>query len=682
MNLDERLSDFVATLHILPCNANRFAGLSARELIGAFCERYCIVEEGFIQNKLHQALNAAFPSCHANRTSHGKRISYWRVEYNSLVGDHVVSPSADPLSTQDLSHNKLLAVDCVISSSNDTISTQDIARNNLLAVDHVVSPSHDTLLVQDLAQDKLLAASPSDDTQPSKKRRISNKFKNWLPNSYPELDTEEFKRFAIDTLQASKAPMRIKNLLGKVLPPSVNSIGGVNMSTISPLYMTEDNRKTLQEHGYVIVPDVIHQKTIKELKKYLELKLGSEHIDSESYLVLGGAGGTNGLINKHGWFKIDYAGPLQQILSSLTSVYMCAAETLGYSRLMVNFYETKANASREGLGKGVEFIHIDGDLRVLLLLEQAGVPVDQLIFQIIVPLTDMNPNGATIAFADGFHHHWKHATWRALQSKPWTGVSWTTNNPKTHLLPEDYDKLVEAAMTPITANVGSLIIFNPLLPHAPNYNTSGSMRMAAYPYYSMLLSNQHGDKPEEAVSILPNSLTSVKDTVLFGTIPDYSAHPYCNIKLQKYAKNFFSALPLQQIPHSVLARCLFGIQPWSDFEKREGLTLFSSSLSRTARLKCVKQMDLLDTRTLRALNKSIKPIVSQHSDHKYQLAELTCTLCQRMRDATLSQWWHSSHALYHKQTTHCNCTRCEEVQRLGWNAWNDPKGCTCINCSD
>jgi len=234
---------------------------------------------------------------------------------------------------------------------------------------------------------------------------------------------------------------------------SLSFHNSLNVST-SPIFINSGIRETLNRDGFVVVPNVVTNELIQQLKRYVMLKMESEGVfDSSAYLEVGGPRHTIGLVTKYGWTKLDYVGPFQQILSSDAAIYLLICELLGATRLVPNFYEYKVSHPMSAKRKGnkFEFIHVDANYKKLLDLIDAGIDFTQLFYQIIIPITDMVPEGATVCFAKGFHKHWESITRNAIQSNLWTRRGWKATNPLNHITEEDSKRYITSRWTPVTA---------------------------------------------------------------------------------------------------------------------------------------------------------------------------------------------------------------------------------------
>jgi len=212
------------------------------------------------------------------------------------------------------------------------------------------------------------------------------------------------------------------------------------------------------------------------------------------------------------------------------------------------------------------------------------------------------------------------------------------------------------------------------LPHGPNLNFTSNTRMAVYPYFAPMLLF---DDTSEQKSYLPNSLESVKTSVLTGSFPEYSAHPWGNYFLSKISQNFFPILKPYELPRSLLGDCLFGFKPWTEFESSNlAKDLFeSSSIEQNNAIAVLQEPALLG---LREWNEKTEQLLQIHQLHQLN-SEKDCDLCQRMNNATLIEWWHSTEPIYHKNTK-CHCIRCNALAEKGWNMFQEQGGCTCSNC--
>jgi hypothetical protein len=161
-------------------------------------------------------------------------------------------------------------------------------------------------------------------------------------------------------------PTHIQNLVANY-PYTKESVGGFDISK-QPLFVTPTVRKALREDGLAVIHNILPDVVLKELRRYVTLKMESEGIlDPQAYLVMGGPRHTVGLVTKFGWLKLDYAGPIQQILAADPALYVLMCELYGLSRLMVNHYEYKVSYPRRNTGgkfyDGVqyEFMHAGMD---------------------------------------------------------------------------------------------------------------------------------------------------------------------------------------------------------------------------------------------------------------------------------------------------------------------------------
>jgi len=491
----------------------------------------------------------------------------------------------------------------------------------------------------------------------------------------PPLGSQEMREYARSNLR--NAPERIQNLL-HVLP--LSQTGGIDMTQVKPLYVTDEYKQSLEDKGFVTIPNIINLQLIEEAKRYISLKMRSEHIDSQAYLIYSGPQHTVGLVMKHGWTKIDYAGPIQQMFAAIPGVYRVAVELYGDDRLVVNFYEYKVCHPRYYRpGELLEFLHADLNFKELLNLIEAGVPATQLCYQFIIPLTPMKPDGATVYFASGFHKHWRAATYRALQADHWSRHGWHTCNPLHQFLPHDAEVLIMDRMEPVSANVGDIVVFSPFLPHGPNPNRYDSLQMAVYNFYGRVTSEQDIDNPSLAKSYLPNSIHEVAHAVQTGQVPTYSAHPWCQNELSKPSRNFFSLLPYQPFPLSNLARSLFGLQAWKSFEESaDAQQLFSNCKDPESQKQSIFEMQQPLLHQISQLNDQIEEKLLPHLVHQFSS---DCEYCIRLQNASLSQWWHSTTALEHLDKG-CSCDRCKAVAQQGWKSFRNTKGCTCSMCTE
>ena len=289
----------------------------------------------------------------------------------------------------------------------------------------------------------------------------------------------------------------------------------------------------------------------------------------------------------------------------------------------------------------------------------------------------MKKNGATVYFAAGFHKVWKEATHRSLKLGHWSRNGWQTCNPLKQFISEDVNKLIKNQLKPVEANIGDIIIFSPFLPHGPNLNAFKYVRIAAYNYYGRLTSNVDESNFQNAECYLPNSITKVANSVLFGTCPKYAAHPWSNYALHRNSINFYSKLPYRSALFTNLAKSLFGIQSWQFFEKSEEANIiFNTKCDINIQKEMIFNMQSILIENLSTLNNETEIMINNHEKHQF---DNNCILCLRKSSASLSQWWHSSDAIIH-QKRHCKCILCKTVKQKGWKSIRDKKGCNCLLC--
>jgi hypothetical protein len=151
-----------------------------------------------------------------------------------------------------------------------------------------------------------------------------------------------------------------------------------------------------------VVKGVFDEEFLAEASRYCHLKQCGEGLDERSYETLSGHRWSPGLLTKQGWTKHDYAGLMQQVMSSSPSLFLCASELYGTSRLCTNLYEYKYSFGRPDLNTSnmFEFFHAGKDIIVpfsdvlvdcnyaeLLWADQAGLPVDDLVYQYVCPVS-------------------------------------------------------------------------------------------------------------------------------------------------------------------------------------------------------------------------------------------------------------------------------------------------------
>jgi len=532
-------------------------------------------------------------------------------------------------------------------------------------------------------------ALPLPKKKPLKRKAYRLKSSHLIPNSQanpkksrpqdlPPLGSEEMKTYAKEQLRA--VPDHIQHLLDHDFSKSLS-----DFSLPSPIFVTNGIRQALQQRGYAVIHKVFSETQISELLRYINILQESEGITENSYKDLSALHNTVQASTKQGWTKYEYDGPVQQIVSADANLYTILSELHGTDCFHVNFYEFKYNFGRPEQRTATdlvnfEFLHTDTNYKKLLFLDEAGVPVDSVFYQVIIPLTEMNETGATVYFAEGFNNHWKELTHRAITQGKWTQGGWHTCGPAKQFLPDDFHMYIEEKLTPVYAKPGDIIVFHPTLPHAPNLNGTSHTRVAAYTFHTPMLvspSEQTGSAEE---SFLPNPPESVKNSILNGKSPDLAAHPYTFYKLPPLSKNFFPFLPRQTLPRSLLGDCLFGITPWSQFRNtKEYRALFChDGETLETRLTTIQKMQEPIYSALRILNDSNSQLLLKHQ--KDCTEDLPCDLCKRLQEAPLHCWWHSTYAVTHKCPKQNKCNRCKEAAKLHWRSWKESGGCNCNAC--
>jgi hypothetical protein len=165
-----------------------------------------------------------------------------------------------------------------------------------------------------------------------------------------------------------------------------------------------------------------------------------------------------------------------------------------------------------------------------------------------------------------------------------------------------------------------LIIFSATLPHGPNLNSTGAVRIAAY-----------GSEMCNERSYLPNGVDSIQNSVENGASPYYSAHAAGNYILSLISRHFFPRLPHRKLNRLLLADCLFGFKSWKEFEDSiMAKYLFGPSPELNILLDIMHEHMTLD---LRSLNDEMERLVTIHEDHPFD-EHPDCTVCKRMASAT------------------------------------------------
>jgi len=482
----------------------------------------------------------------------------------------------------------------------------------------------------------------------------------------PDLDSEEMREYA--KRQLKTAPSWIQNWL-----KAKGFATGLHLDGYEPHFITAAIRKELKENGFAVIKGVFDIVVLNEARRYIEIKQKSEQINESSYEKLCRKNFAVGLVTKNGWTKTDYAGYAQQVVTASPNLYKCVSELYGTTRLLPNFYEYKYNYGRsDNNGNEPEFTHSDVNYPQLLFAEQAGLQIDDM-YQFITPFTPMSPESTTVYVAKGFNQHWKEATYRAMKAGHWSRCGWQACNPLHQFLPEDVQNLIKPTLTPLKADPGDFIIFSATLPHGPNLNSTGAIRIAAYPYLAPYLIGREALNDR---SYLPNGVDSVLNSVRLGVCPKYSAHAACKYELKLFSRHFFPLLPYRELWRSLLADCLFGFKSWQAFERSEFAKLLFAppSPEQSAYIGCVHDHMASD---LQYWNDEMEALLTDHEDHSIQ--DPRCALCNRLAQATLEQWWHSTEAVYHRLEA-CHCHRCDAVKQLGWKHWQETGGCTCPVC--
>jgi hypothetical protein len=647
-------------------NQKKYWGVPTKELISLFKTENKInsnVQDQRIQDKLIHSISTQF-NCNSKRILGNykkgtKRIKYFRIQLKSNVDSIYLAKESSPTSrlgkesTCAVTESEISIEEVITDTSSIGKESTSVVTESEISIDHTEDDSNSFEETFEIVQ--------------TNENNLSLK-----TIQLPALHSVEMMEYAKQHLQ--HMPERLKCLFNFQSTRSISK--ALDLHNREPIFITPEVQAKLNDEGFVIIRNVIDQNLLQEVLRYINLKQHSECIDASAYLHLCGPRHTVGLVTKHGWTKFDYNGPVQQLITAVPNLYVCACELLGTTRLCTNFYEYKYNYPRENDTSNTkfEFLHTDGNYQQLLFADQAGLNIDSSFYQFIVPLTSMHPEKATVYFAKGFHKVWRDLTYRALQKGHWSRFGWRTCNPMKQFLPQDAKEFIEKKMTPAFAEPGDVIIFHALLPHGPNVNASNALRVAAYPFYAPLMENK---AENELQSFLPNSVLSLKQNVSFGTCPKFAAHPWCDYKLQFSSRNFYSVLPYRQLPRSLLADCLFGFEPWSTFEKtKEATILFQNQ--QNIREECIRKIQQPTEQALRTWNNTIEELLVIHEKHT--IFDQNCLLCSRLQNASLAQWWHSSDAIKH-QAKNCDCIRCLETFQNNWRLWNTKGGCNCMLCN-
>jgi len=656
---EEKVYSFLEGLHLISTPSKERCGLRLEVIREAFCKQYNLnphttQHSELLIDLLSKALHHKFGS-NARAKYDGK--IFWRLEFDADQVDSNLYFAA-PFKKVKINPQVSVVVEYNESAMDIGIPPNEHLSDNF-EVQSVVQESNYTTVCESEVSDSVVSKPPFQSVTSHLQR-----------SPLPPLGTSEMHHFALEQMQS--APANIQKLLRHV-PIKLYDVGGVDVSS-NPVFVTHKHRQELNTRGFTIIPSVLSDDMVNELQHYIELKAKSERMDRNAYEHLCKCRGNTGLVLKHGWTKYDYAGPLQQIVTAIPSVYRCASEALRFSRIIANLYEYKHCHSREELSAKIrEFLHIDVNLIMMMLLEEAAqMSMSNIFYQMIAVLSDMTPDGATISFAQGFHNVWKSAIYQSIQTRGYWQRAWTTSSLEDVLLPEDHQRLIMDQLEPITAKRGSVIIFNSMLPHAPNLNSSGSTRYAAYPFYAPLITFQNEASPMTAESFLPNGFQDIQRSVLYHTPPTLSAHPWCHYPLSKLSHKFYPTLPPYQVPRSLLADCLYGFQPWAQFES----SITGKEILGPSSRKNMANLELESLQVMKGVNTWLYGHVRQHQHHQ-RLYSAGCVACIRLRSCSLEEWWHSSTAVWHRLRG-CECYRCYEVALWNWRHWTDKKACNGI----
>lgn len=175
---------------------------------------------------------------------------------------------------------------------------------------------------------------------------------------------------------------------------------------------TTRNQINAVHPGYVVIPNVLDQRTLSLCDQYLDLFLSAEGWNDSSYTYMQGPGGTRAVVTKAGWTKV-YVTPMHCLLASHPSISALAAETIGTRALASNFYDMKLCFDRGDLGfmmgkeparkRGWEFSHTDINYWAADILTKLGHKFDGF-YQFMVPIRQGQP-GLALAKVMGFLCH-------------------------------------------------------------------------------------------------------------------------------------------------------------------------------------------------------------------------------------------------------------------------------------
>jgi len=499
-----KANEFVQQLREIEPHSTDRLGLTFTTLFTRFCsyinwEPQPQSERSKLQHQLIRILERRFPRCNYC-FSLNRNIKCWKLEFKPRF-DNDSEVYIYKRTRSNAVHNTRSHCDQMLIEHYDQDLADASTRFNKLPESQGCCSSEELSATGTALTSKAVSARSAMECNKGKSKRTST--------SSVTIGT----RSHLSRRNRMNCPAHIHAVLNTTRRKFENALN----PSASPMFITQQVRKVLDSDGFVVIPNVIRTELIEELKRYVILKMESEGVfDSSAYLEVGGPRHTIGLVTKYGWTKLDYTGPFQHILASDTGIYLLTCELLGATRLVPNFYEYKVShpsTVKRKAGTKFEFIHVDGNYQKLLELADVGIDFTKLFYQIIVPITDMEPDGATVSFAKGFHKYWESVTRRALKHNCWTRRGWKATNPMKHIRKGDVDRYITSKWTPVTAASGSVIVFNSVLPHAPSMNKSGKVRIAGYNFYAPLISEQDVTHPERASSFLPNSLGAVRTSV-------------------------------------------------------------------------------------------------------------------------------------------------------------------------
>jgi len=481
-------------------------------------------------------------------------------------------------------------------------------------------------------------------------------------------------------------PKALKNLLHLLIVAEEKRIcnGGQTLAASNRVLLTEELRHQLEHDGFAIIHNVLSKKEVRLLKQIVKLVHQLEGMNTQTIqkLLCKYKSNQPSLLAATGWSKFNYFGFVQQYLSTHPVLWRLFVELYNNTRLTFNFYETKVcfpprkqSQRHHDLKMGqLEFFHLDTNpVLVDKLREETGVSLENYMYQSIIALTPMHPNEATVYFAKGYHKKME-SIYR--NSSSWSNHSWKSVSLKTNLDEMTRNQMLKE-MVPVIAPAGSVIVFNTLLPHAPNKHNGTNTRISAYVYMAPVLPNN--------TSYLPNSIDETRETIQQGKCPIQAAHPYSKYTLSKCARHFVPSLKYVELPRTKLGDCEIGVSKWEAYEHSRDFAALTSANEQQFR-SCCSTMQAPVLEFLTRYLAEWEPKVKYHLTHltHSQLDCATCTICKYLQSLPLASWWHTIHAVRHRDPDEgckVQCSNCQQAQSKGWIGFEQGE-CNCDRCSN